>query len=71
MSKYTAQTAWKSQNITRVVLNLNHNTDADILDNLSQVESKQGYIKELIRDDMKRHKKQFDGSTVAEVLKQW
>ena len=70
MSKYTAQTAWKSQNITRVVLNLNRNTDADILDYLSQVESKQGYIKELIRNDMKR-KRQLDGNTIAETLKDW
>lgn len=43
---------WVKENTTRIVMNLNHNTDADILQKLSQVDSKQGYIKELIRRDM-------------------
>jgi hypothetical protein len=33
-------------------MNLNHNTDADLLEKLSAVPSKQGYIKELIRADI-------------------
>ena len=33
-------------------IRLNLNTDADIIRRLEQVESKQGYIKELIRKDM-------------------
>lgn len=37
-----------------VYLKLNKNTDADILDRLDQVESKQGYIKELIRADIEK-----------------
>ena len=36
-----------------VVIKLNKKTDADILDQLSKVESKQGYIKGLIRQDIK------------------
>lgn len=52
-SKYEKQSAWKKENQKRIVLNLNNNTDADILLHLSQQESKQGYIKELIRKDMK------------------
>lgn len=47
-----AHQKWVSEHTTRVVMNLNHNTDADILEKLSTVESKQGYIKELIRNDM-------------------
>ena len=35
-------------------LKLNLNTDADIIRQLEQQESIQGYIKELIRDDMRR-----------------
>lgn len=52
MGKYSTQTAWKAVNTTRVVMDLNHNTDADILQKLTQVDSKQGYIKKLIREDI-------------------
>lgn len=51
--KYDKQSAWKKENQKRIVLNLNQNTDADILLHLSQQENKQGYLKELIRKDMK------------------
>lgn len=33
---------------------LNYNTDKDIIEKLESVESKQGYIKELIRKDITR-----------------
>lgn len=33
-------------------MNLNHNTDAEILAKLASVPSKQGYIKQLIRADL-------------------
>lgn len=36
----------------QVILRLNHKTDADILAQLSKQESIQGYIKDLIRQDM-------------------
>ena len=51
--KYDKQTAWKAGHVTRVVVDLNHNTDADLLRKLAQVTSKQGYIKELIRKDLR------------------
>lgn len=35
-------------------LKLNKGTDKDILERLDQVESKQGYIKRLIREDIKK-----------------
>ncbi len=35
---------------------LNFNTDKDIIEKLESVESKQGYIKELIRQDISRSK---------------
>ena len=47
-----AQKAWRRSHNIRVVMGLNRNTDKDILDKLETVESKQGYIKELIRRDL-------------------
>ena len=39
----------------RISLKLNKGTDADILERLEQVPSKQGYIKRLIRADIAKH----------------
>lgn len=39
-------------------MNLNNNTDSDIIAQLAKVESKQGYIKALIRKDLAESKKQ-------------
>lgn len=47
-----AKKAWRAAHTTRVVMDLNHNTDKDVLQRLAEVESKQGYIKRLIRDDI-------------------
>ena len=56
MSKYAAQTEWNKNNTSRVVLKLNHNTDSDIIEQLEKQSSKMGYIKQLIRDDIQKHK---------------
>jgi hypothetical protein len=48
-----ATAKYDKENTIRLSLKLNKTTDADILEKLSQVESKQGYIKELIRKDIK------------------
>ena len=45
---------YEAKNTVQVHLKLNIRTDADILKRLEEVESKQGYIKELIRKDMAR-----------------
>lgn len=50
MGKYDAQTAWKANNTTRIVLNLNHRTDAELLDFLRITQNRQGLIKQLLRD---------------------
>ena len=47
---------YDKENTVHLHLKLNKGTDKDILDLLDQVESKQGYIKRLIREDMKRGK---------------
>lgn len=51
-----AHQKWVSEHTTRVVMNLNHNTDAEILAKLATVSSKQGYIKQLIRADIAKGK---------------
>jgi hypothetical protein len=52
-----AQEKYKKLNVVRVALDLNRNTDADILSLLETVPSKQGFIKKAIRayeDDEKK-----------------
>ncbi len=52
MADSAAKKAWRAAHTTRIVMDLNHNTDVDILEKLDAVPSKQGYIKTLIRADM-------------------
>ena len=49
-----ATAKYQEANTRLFSLRLNYNTDQDIIDRLNQVESKAGYIKELIREDIKR-----------------
>lgn len=51
-----AQKRYIAKNIVRVVVSLNRNTDADILEFLEGVENKQGYVKSLIRADIAARK---------------
>ena len=44
-------------NTKMICLRSSYNTDADIIKKLDEVESKMGYIKELIRKDMQAQKK--------------
>ena len=44
---------YDKENTKRVFIKLNKNTDKDILDYLESVQNKQGYIKDIIRKDMK------------------
>lgn len=50
--KGAAAAAWDKANTVQVKLKLMKSTDADILAKLDKVESKQGYIKSLIRADL-------------------
>lgn len=45
---------WQKKNVKRVVIKLNKRTDADIIGELEDKPSIQGYIKEAIRDYMKK-----------------
>lgn len=49
-----AAAKYDSANAVRMSLKLNAKTDADILGKLASVESKQGYIKALIRADISK-----------------
>ena len=46
------QAEWDAANTTQIKLKLNNKQDADILEKLKGVPSKQGYIKKLIRADI-------------------
>lgn len=54
MPESKAHYEWTKKNTTRFTVKLNHNTDGDILEHLDKQENKQGYVKQLIREDMKR-----------------
>lgn len=49
-----ASTKYNAKNVKQIKLNLNKKTDADIIEVLESVGNKQGYIKDLIRQDMKK-----------------
>lgn len=53
MAQPPSKTRWDKENTVVVTMKLNKKTDADILEKLESVDSKQGYIKELIRADLK------------------
>ena len=46
---------YQENNARMFTIRLNLNTDMDIIEKLEQVESKQGYIKQLIRADIAGH----------------
>ena len=49
-----ASKKYDKEHTKQINLKLNLETDADILARLEEVASKQGYIKELIREDIKK-----------------
>jgi hypothetical protein len=52
-----AQAKYDAANTVQVHIKLNKKTDADILQRLDGVPNKQGYIKEVIRADMRKKKR--------------
>lgn len=55
-ARIRANTKYDKANVVQMSLKLNKKTDADILEVLNQQESKLGYIKMCIREQMKRDK---------------
>lgn len=60
MDSSKAAYKWDRANTTRIGLKLQNNTDRDILELLARIGNKQGYIKQLIRDDLNGEKKYLD-----------
>lgn len=52
-AKIKANNKFNKANTRMISLRLNYKTDADIISKLDSVESKMGYIKSLIRKDLK------------------
>lgn len=51
--KNKAQAKYDAANTKQIKMKLNIKTDADILKKLAEVENVQGYIKDLIRKDLR------------------
>ena len=49
-----AKKTWMKVNTTFIGLKLNNKTDRDLIEKLKQQESMQGYIKDLIRQDIQK-----------------
>lgn len=56
-AKLRANSKSNKINTKMICVRLSYNTDADIIKKLDKVDSKMGYIKELIRKDMQTKKK--------------
>jgi hypothetical protein len=56
-AKLRANSKSNKINTKMICVRLSYNTDADIIKRLDEVDSKMGYIKELIRKDMQTKKK--------------
>lgn len=54
-SKRSAQRRYDKKNTTQVLLKLNIKTDADVIGKLTSVDNKQGYLKELVRSDLRNN----------------
>ena len=52
-SQIRASIRYNKENTVQISLKLNRSTDADLIESLNRIANKQGYIKELIRKDMK------------------
>lgn len=53
MSQLPSKTRWDKENTVVITMKLNKNQDADIIEKLNSVDNRQGYLKELIRADIK------------------
>lgn len=54
---YAANTKYEKENVKRYVIKVMKNTEKDIIDHLEAQDNKMGYIKALIREDIKKSKK--------------
>ena len=67
-SRTKASAKYIKNNVKRIVLNLNINTDHDMIEYMDGIENKQGYLKSLIKKDMEEKRmKKFS----IEDLQEW
>lgn len=57
MADSQAKRDWMKANTTVITIKLNHRTDADILERLTSIDNRNGYIKQLIREDIAKTEK--------------
>lgn len=58
--KYTAQNKYAAKYKKQIKIDCFTSTEQDIIDKLESVPNKAGYIKQLIREDMKRNPRRFE-----------
>lgn len=51
-----ASMKWHKKHLTQIKFNLNNETESDIIEWLEAKDNKQGYIKNLIREDIAKQK---------------
>ena len=56
-ARIAANIRYNAKNVQQFKIALNKTTDKDIIDHLSTLDNKQGYVKNLIRSDMEKSKK--------------
>lgn len=56
--KFAPQARYDANNTRQISLKLNLRTDADILDRLEREQSKQGFIKQAIREKIEKEQKE-------------
>ena len=58
MTIYESQKKYDKKNTKQFMMKLNLKYDADIIDKLQSVKNRQGYIKDLIRNDIAAHEEE-------------
>lgn len=56
--KYDPQRKYQAANIRRISFDFSRKYDADVLAKLDSVDNRTGYVKQLIRDDIEREKRE-------------
>lgn len=67
-SRTVIQARYDSKNRKSFAIKLNYNYDQDIIDKLESVESVNGYIKQLIRDDIARTRTESVSKSYGEQI---
>ena len=68
MTIYESQKKYDKKNTKQFMMKLNLKYDADIIDKLESVKNRQGYIKDLIRNDIAAHEEEQDGRDTRPVI---